>query len=717
MKKIGSSVFSSRLFCWLLLITGISGIGYFSYQYFDFVYKREHQSAQAAFEKALLITEEKLHSYVFGLQGMGGVYLTLDFGIIPNEVRRYAHFRNYFDNFHGALGFGFIRYIPQSEIKSYEKRALLKMPDFKIKRLSRDSYPDYMIIENIEPMEKNQEARGLDVGSEKNRRAAAIKAMETGMPAITDQIQLVQVDRNEPGFLYYLPIYKYGEVPSTLEKRRKEIVGWAYAPILASAIGEHIKVSISTKIDFAVYEVGGDGQMKKIYGSSPDSEYEMQRQVYIGGKAWIFKASYKEIGILKYHWFLPLVFFVLVSTIYSLLCLYIRRLILNKEVTENRAKNIEDQFQALINGSSFLIMSTDVNGVIVTVNKTALRLLGYTQEELLSGSVSPELFHRYDEMVERSKALSEEFKTDIKAGFRVFTYKADLFKVDIHEWSYVRKDGTSFPVRLVVTPIYDNQNRIEGYLGIAEDITEIVSMRKTIQHQQQQIITSAKLSSLGEMASGIAHEINNPLTIITSRLKLVQQKISQHGIDNDKLIEELDKIERTTFRIAKIVKGLKSFSRESSEDPKVLVPLSEILVETLDLCGERFKHHEIKVIVKDCPNVHLLCRSSQISQVLLNLLGNSFDAVQNLDKKWIEIDFEMKVSSITISITDSGSGIPPHIVDKIMTPFFSTKEVGKGTGLGLSISKGIIEEHGGALIYDRNSPNTRFLVILPLPSE
>jgi C4-dicarboxylate-specific signal transduction histidine kinase len=180
------------------------------------------------------------------------------------------------------------------------------------------------------------------------------------------------------------------------------------------------------------------------------------------------------------------------------------------------------------------------------------------------------------------------------------------------------------------------------------------------------------------------------------------------------LKSELGRIDQTALRIARIVRGLKAFSRESAKDPKEVIKISSVINDALDLCGEKLKYHAIDVRLKELGDIEIACRPTQISQVLVNLLGNSFDAIQNLNEKWIEIKVEKYGTMLSISVTDSGRGIPADVAQKIMHPFFTTKEVGKGTGLGLSISKGLIEDHGGRFFLDSTSPNTRFVIELPI---
>lgn len=697
----------------MALAVGIAVIGYFSYQSYLYFEKRELQVGQVAFDKAYAITKEKLNSYVYGLQGMGGVYLTRNFAISPVETREYARFGHFFKNFPGTLGFGFIRYIPEEKMSEYKRELKQKMPELVITRLTEQSFGDYMVIESIEPIERNRAALGLDVGSEPNRRSAAVVAMETGEATLTHRIQLMQSDHLEAGFLFYLPLYKTHTVPRTTAERRKEIQGWSYAPILASEIGNHLRDSFDPGLEFAIDEDGGAQGAQRIFGTLQGQEQTYSRAITIGGSNWILRANYRAHSFSSYRWVLPLMGFVIFAALNVFVSIYLRNLILTGLETEKRAQSIEDQMEILINGASFAIIAVDPSGVITTVNKAALAMLGYSRDELLCG-VSPEMLHDPEEIRARAQTLSLELGVPVSPDFDVFVAKAKAKNVDIHEWTYIRKDQSRFPVRLVVTPVFSDDNELEGFMGIAEDITELVNMRKTIDSQQQQMIASAKLSSLGEMAGGIAHEINNPLAIIISKIKLLEQKISRHEIDWNVLKSELGKIDQTTLRIAKIVRGLKAFSRESTQDLKERVRISSILNDVLDLCGEKFKYHEVDLRLKEYEDVELICRSTQISQVLVNLLGNSFDAIQQNDEKWVEIEIVRYDHILRISVTDSGRGIPESVAQKIMHPFFTTKEVGKGTGLGLSISKGLIEDHGGKIFLDTSCQNTRFVIDLPL---
>jgi C4-dicarboxylate-specific signal transduction histidine kinase len=226
------------------------------------------------------------------------------------------------------------------------------------------------------------------------------------------------------------------------------------------------------------------------------------------------------------------------------------------------------------------------------------------------------------------------------------------------------------------------------------------------------LITAAKMAALGEMAGGIAHEINTPLGTIA----LVADQLSEMVLENTDpqlLAKQLEIILKTVKKISIIIQGLRTFSRDGSKDTLETAPLKEIIENTLSLCAEKFKHASIKVQLDPIPDdMTIQCRPVQISQVLINLLNNSHDAILSREQKWIKISVERKNDSVQISVTDSGEGISEKVRNKIFQPFFTTKDIGKGTGLGLSISKGIVESHNGQLSIDADCKNTRFVLSL-----
>lgn len=246
------------------------------------------------------------------------------------------------------------------------------------------------------------------------------------------------------------------------------------------------------------------------------------------------------------------------------------------------------------------------------------------------------------------------------------------------------------------------------YKGIKRYLRKVA----LIQSQQLQLIQSDKLSSIGTISSGIAHEIKNPLSIVLARSEQIYREIESLPEQNEKLLKIVSNLILNAQRINKIINSMKSISRDSSNDPMEKVLLQSIIESTTTLMSDKIKSSGVDFKIMNIPDIHIFCRESQIEQVLINLINNSIDAINSKTEKWIKVNFEIIDYKIKILILDSGNGISKKIKDKIMKPFFTTKPVGQGTGLGLSISKNIIEEHNGSFYIDENSQNTCFIIEL-----
>lgn len=248
-------------------------------------------------------------------------------------------------------------------------------------------------------------------------------------------------------------------------------------------------------------------------------------------------------------------------------------------------------------------------------------------------------------------------------------------------------------------------------VGIIRDITEIKKIQKSFMDQ-------SKLASLGEVSAGMAHEINNPLSIVSGKMMLLKSQIDRgQAIDQTRLIQTCDAVLKNCQRIEKIVKALNSFSRNSERDPLEEVPIFEIVEELREMISDRLQKLDIQFeILYSHPDLRLSnvrARQSEIMQVLINLINNSIDAVRADKKRWIKVSISINNENFLIDVMDSGQGIKNEIADRMMEFFFTTKPAGHGTGLGLSLAKQIIQSHGGKLSYLTGLPNTTFRIELP----
>lgn len=258
----------------------------------------------------------------------------------------------------------------------------------------------------------------------------------------------------------------------------------------------------------------------------------------------------------------------------------------------------------------------------------------------------------------------------------------------------------------------DGQTR--GFYSVVTDVSKLKKLEFERRDLESKFIAASKMSALGEMAAGIAHEINNPLTIINGKAELLRTQIENGQIDPARFETDLAAISATVERIAKTIRGLLAFSRNADVDLMQPVSVWSVVEETVQLGRERIRMRGISLQVDIDPSIQIDCRQHQISQIIMNLLGNACDAIENDKGPWISIVAKVRNSLVELRVTDSGHGIAPEVADRIMNPFFTTKEIGRGTGLGLSISKGLAESHGGQLSLERNGPNTCFLLQLPL---
>ena len=233
-----------------------------------------------------------------------------------------------------------------------------------------------------------------------------------------------------------------------------------------------------------------------------------------------------------------------------------------------------------------------------------------------------------------------------------------------------------------------------------------------ISQQQLKVFNAAKLASIGEMAGGVAHEINNPLAIISGNVHRLKILLSRGPLDKDKMLSILGKMDKMVHRISAIIQGLKYISYEKTVKENNIF-IDKIINSTLDLCNEKFKSRGVTLNINIIDNLQVHCNEVQISQIILNLLNNAYDAIKGLKNPVINLTVKEINSYLVLSVSNSGPKIDGETAKKIFQPFFTTKPVGKGTGLGLSISKGIAESHNGDLSLNEDENLTTFELKIP----
>jgi signal transduction histidine kinase len=255
-------------------------------------------------------------------------------------------------------------------------------------------------------------------------------------------------------------------------------------------------------------------------------------------------------------------------------------------------------------------------------------------------------------------------------------------------------------------------------LCFAIDIEDKVQIENNLAKERIKLEHSSRLASLGEMAGGIAHEINNPLAIISGTLSLIPRYLN----DEEKLQSKLLNIKNATDRILKIVNSMRVFSRKSDADDLPQKSIDCVIENIIPLTVENTRKNNIELSLKLNSTSQILIHEVSVGQILINLINNSVDAISGQEKPWIKIETQEMTQNtnypyIEVRVTDSGYGIPIELRNKIMEPFFTTKSVGKGTGLGLSVAIKSAEHFGGKLELDENNSNTSFVLKIPMKSQ
>ncbi|MBW1999309.1 MAG: PAS domain S-box protein [Deltaproteobacteria bacterium] len=363
---------------------------------------------------------------------------------------------------------------------------------------------------------------------------------------------------------------------------------------------------------------------------------------------------------------------------------------------ERELRETEEFLQKIIQSSASAIVAANREGEILLMNRAAEDLFGYSFEEarklrsierIYPPGVAREIMRKLRDDGEGGKGKLPSIKTTV-----------------------INKAGEEIPVELTAAIIYEGDKEI-ATMGIYNDLREKLAVEKKLQETQAQLAQSEKMASLGQLAAGVAHEINNPLTGILFYANLAAESLSK----DDPIKEHIEFIIEDVERCKGIVKNLLAYSRQSATT-KDIVQINEVVNQGLALTRDQ-KLFSGVVIRKELSDEMMLIRvdKNQIIQVIINLIMNACAAMDGKGVLTLLTYRDKARKKVYLEVSDTGRGIPPENLKKIFDPFFTTKEPGKGTGLGLSTSLGIVMENGGDIRVKETSPSgTTFLVELPL---
>ena len=351
------------------------------------------------------------------------------------------------------------------------------------------------------------------------------------------------------------------------------------------------------------------------------------------------------------------------------------------ELNKVRAEqdNIAKELTQFVDTANAPIFGIDTEGRVNEWNQRSEQITGFTKAEVMGRDLVAN-FITDDYKVSVGEVLAKALHGEETANyeFPLFTQSGD--RVDVLLNSSTRRDPAG---------------QIVGVVGVGQDITELNKVRAEQEKERKesaaQIIQASKLATLGEMATSVAHELNQPLSIIRMAAENSRRKMSKENVAVEYLTDKLQRIEEQTARAAAIIDHMRMFGREATEEPALIDPRN-VVTNALDLMGEQLRLAGIEVVTEfpeDSPCVlgHII----QMEQVVINLLTNARDA---MSEKGTASTIILRIFSdpknIHITSEDTGGGIAQNALTRIFEPFYTTKEMGKGTGLGLSVGYGII---------------------------
>lgn len=339
-----------------------------------------------------------------------------------------------------------------------------------------------------------------------------------------------------------------------------------------------------------------------------------------------------------------------------------------------------DGFDEVVNNLNEMLFIVNEKSEIIKINQRAREVLGIKEHHKSFQSITKYI---------------KEFNTEVDIiDLEVNANKEDGSSVSI-SYSILKMKSESFSGQFIVT---------------AKDQSEQNKIR-------MEMMNTAKMASLGEMAGGIAHELNTPLGVIMLTISQIKEELEEKDSKDEYLNEMLGDSLYAVKKMSQIIKGLKSICRDGSNEFS-FCDIAELIKNSVSLCQYSFINNHIKIEL-NIPeeDIQVQCNTSMIGQVVVNLLNNSRDAIDELEDKWVKVSLVSREGGICFEVIDSGFGISADVIKKIFDPFFTTKEIGKGTGLGLSVSQSIIKSHNSNLIYELVDGHTSFKFELPYVQE
>ncbi len=677
----------------------------------------------------------RMEQTLLGMRSLRGLY-TASKAVQRGEFAAYVESLNLARDYPGTLGLGFIQRVPRGKLTEFiaTERAD-DAPDFTVKT-SGDA-PDRYVIKLLEPVARNRQAVGFDVGSEPARREAVERALRTGRAALTARIELLQDQRHLPGFLYVLPVFRNGTKPATVAEREASLVGFVYAAIVIDDVFAGVLEGTDGMLDVELFEgtpltrndllfdadkmlvAAVDAGVARPMGGRM---FNHETKLDIGGREWTLALTTTPKFDSSVDSSTPLTIGIggviasglLAGIVLALGLSRARALGLAEKITaslrasETEARRLAMVASRTING----VVIADVDGRIEWANEGFTRISGYTLDEVKgrkpgavlqgAGTNSATIRKMHDALVARSG-----------------------FEVEILNYA---KSGRPYWVRTEVQPLRDAAGDVVGYMGIQNDITEQKAAAEKLAMAVQQAQEAAVRAEQANIAKSqflatMSHEIRTPMNgVIGMTSLLLDTPLST----SQKEFAEIIRISGETLLL--LINDILDFSKiESGKMDLENEPftLRECIESTLDLFAPQATRKGLDLLYEIADGTPATVRGdiTRVRQILVNLVGN---AVKFTERGEIEISVrpeprEGQACELRFAVRDTGIGIPHEAQARLFKSFTqvdasTTRRYG-GTGLGLAISQRLAEIMGGRMwVESEPGRGSKFLFTLKLDS-
>jgi PAS domain S-box-containing protein len=591
-------------------------------------------------------------------------------------------------------------------------------------------YPVYF----VEPYKGNEIALGFDLASNATRKESLERAGDTGQMVATRRIKLVQETSGQFGFLVFEPIYEKDSRSDTIPERRNNLKGFALGVF---RIGDILEKSLTylmpVNINIYLYEASILDDDHFLYFSQTRSQgehqlndqkaarekgFEYRKSIDVAGQKWLVLyetgPNYIRQNIRPVPWVILAggLLFTAGLSVYLLVNLrHSEKLSIANEQLRVEALERRQAEEALKKSNVSLAEAQRIAHIgnlewNIQTNET------YWSDELhrIFGTTPKTFIGTYEAFSEMIHPDDRDFVKDAINKALNESAKA------VCNHRIVRSDGSVREVHEIFEMISDGTGKTIRMIGTIQDVTERNEIERELQRARDLLLQSEKLASIGRLSAGVAHEVLNPVNIISTELQLLQ---TMENMPFDSL-EELNICMTQISRIVAITENLKQFSR-IPEKKITMADINDVIADILTLYETQLKIEGIETEVQyqpDLPKINM--DKDKIVQVILNLITNAVAAMEGKEKKVLRITTERETmfrdrDQLKIMIADTGTGIKSEHMSTIFDPFFTTKKQGKGTGLGLSISYGIIQDHGGRIWAENNEwGGATFFIELPI---